>query len=352
MKAKTFIVLFVVFCLLAGVAYFSLSDRAGGDTDREFGQRPYADLPVGSIEKILVKSSDGEIHLEKTETFWAVEEKFGFPADFSAIIQTVSGLKSMKIGRSFQASENAKTRLGLHLPGEKGVKKEDIGIQVIMKNGRGEVLLDAVMGKTREITAGAGGHYILATPKQTIYLGDTKFDAVGKTALDWIEKDILDMAAEKIQSVSCFTLDDDKPVYTLRRPERKKAPELADDPAAGLDPSKIDDVFTALAPLTIEDVAGYAGGPVEDDISAAHAFDYRMFDGESYRFVPGTMGPEKKRKFVLKIVPRDGSNTHDEPDSPDSSPVMNQVLHKWVYQIPEWKFKRFIADRQALLQSK
>ncbi|MFO7962752.1 MAG: DUF4340 domain-containing protein [Desulfobacterales bacterium] len=344
MRAKTFIILLVVLCLLAAAAYFSLSDRS--ENGRGIvGEAPYASLPVKDIETIAINSSEAVTHLIKKDSLWVVEEKFNFPADFSQIMEMVSGLKTMKIGRSFEASEDAMTRLALHPPNTSG-DSENEGVQVVIKNKKGDALLDVVFGKTREMTFGAGGHYILAMPEGMVYLVDSKFDDVGKTPTDWIEKDILDVKAESIQSITCFPIDEKVSVYTLRRPEKGMPPQLTDSPSSMLNPSKIDDVFTALSPLTIEDVAGYDEDPQAADIAYAFAFEYQLFDGRRFRFVPGSGGKGEKQTFFIKIA------DHHIPDAVkgDFPFSITQILNKWVYRIPEWKFKRFIPDAQELIQ--
>jgi hypothetical protein len=350
MKAKTFIILLVVFCLLAGAAYVRLSERGQKGKNRNIGEAPYAFLPMESIDRIHIKSDEADIHLKKAKSLWVVKDKFDFPADFPAISQLVSNLKTMKIGRRFQVSDDARTRLGLHLPDEKDVDEKDKGIRVIMKNAGEEILLDAVIGKTREVTAGAGGHYIMAMPGQTVYLVDIKFEDVGKTISDWIEKDILDIQSEDIQSITCYPLGGENSLYTLTRTEKGKAPELVDAPGSKLDPSKIDDVLTALAPLTIDDVAGYVGDPIDSETTYTHAFEYKVFDGATYRFLPGSTGDGDNRKFVVKITMKSGIQTIDPEGARTPPPILHQVIHQWLYEIPEWKFKRFILDRDTLLQ--
>jgi len=350
MKAKTFTILLVVFCLLAGAAYFSLSEKDKKGRSRNAGEAPYAFLPMESINRIHIKSDEADIHFKKTRSLWVVEDKFDFPADFSAISQLVSNLKTMNVGRRFQASDDAQTRLGLHLPDAKDVDAEDKGIRVVMKDAGDEILLDAVIGKTREYTVGAGGHYMMAMPDRTVYLVDIKFEDMGKTVSDWIEKDILDIKSEGIQSVTCYPLGGEDRLYTLTRTEKGKAPELADAPGSKLDPSKLDDVLTALAPLSIDDVAGRVGDPVDSEISYTHAFEYKVFDGATFRLVPGSTQDGDNRTFVVKITMKAGTETIDPEGENTPPPIIHRVIHQWIYEIPEWKFKRFIPDRDALLQ--
>ena len=350
MKAKTFIVLLVVLCLLAGAAYFRFSDTGENKKSRQIGESPYASLSVSNIKKIHIQSDEADIHLKKSESLWVVNGKYDFPADFASITQLVSNMKAMRIGRSFQASDDALTRLGLHLPDANRKDTENKGIRVVFKDAQETVLLDAVIGKTREMTAGAGGHYILATPIKTVYLVDTKFDKVGKTVPDWIKKDILDIKAEEILSVTCYPLDTKTGIYTLKRPEKEKSPVLTDAPGSRLDASKLDDVFTALAPLTIEDVAGYAGDPVESKITYTHSYEYSLFDGVLYRLIPGSTTDENGTRFFVKITIGDRADEIASDGKEIPAPIIHRVLHKWVYEIPEWKFKRFIPDRDELLE--
>ena len=344
MKSKTFIVLLIIFCMLAAAVYFNFSQKKRTREQQGISEPLFSSLPVTEISAITLNSDAGTVNLKKNASGWVVEGKFNYLADFTLITELVNKLKTSKIGRRFVGSADAISRLGLYLPDNKEAKDEEKGIRVTIKDNKDAILADVVIGKTRELTAGAGGHYIMPTSENTIYLVDKKFYDIGKTDSDWIKKDLLDIKEEEIEKVICYPVDEKQTAYTLQRPEKGKPPELVDvAPAEDLSISKIDDVFTALAPLTIDDVADYTGDFSETGITFAHRFEYHMFNGDVFDFVPGRTDDETAKTYYLKV------NQQKEGTS-QVKDARRKLIHQWVYVIPEWKYKRFIPNKEDLLK--
>jgi hypothetical protein len=342
MKSKTFILLLIISCVLAGAVYYNFSRQNGNSKHSGGTGTLFESLPVENIAQIIIKSSEGSVTLKKDRSVWVIDKKSGYLANFSLITKLISNLTTAKIGRSFDSSPDAKARLALYTPDENNPGKDAIGIEVILKDGKGAVLADTVIGKTREITAGAGGQYIMPAGGKNIFLVDKKFDDLGKSELDWIRKNVLEVKEEEIEKVVCMPIDDDKIVYTLKRPEKGKAPELVGmAKAEELDPSRIDDLTTALDPLSINDIAGKVNDPGLPDANYTHRFTYYFYDGEVYEFIPGQATDKNLKKFFLKITPK-------EVGKDQALPRLNQ----WVYEIPDWKFGRFINAPETLLKKK
>jgi hypothetical protein len=358
MKSKTFIILFISFCVLAGVVYFNFSLTGGKARDEQMNRTLFDALPIEKISKIVVLSPDGAVKLARKKSLWAVENRFDYLADFSLITRLVSNIQAAKIGRSFGATPDAISRLGLHSPDAAGVDPGQKGIRVILKDAGDGVLVDVILGKTREMTVGAGGHYIMPVQGKKIYLVDKKFDDIGKKDADWIQKNVTDIKEQDIESVVCRPLNQQKAVYTLKRSGKEKQPVLQDMPGSPpVNPSKIDDVFTALAPLTIDDVAGQAQSDVESKIDFGFLFEYRLYNNTIYSVVPGQGKDKTKPKYYVKIQAREAQppqkpvpeSKEDRRDLKSLLSRTEQLMQNWVYEIPEWKFKRFIPKTDELL---
>ena len=346
MKSKTFIILLVIFCVLAGAVYFNFLKK-GRTSDQAGKSRLLFDaIPVTELSGISIHSNEGIVVIKKDNSVWVIEKKYNYLADFSLINQLVNNLKTAKVGRSFESSADAMSRLGLQPPEKTDVEDEDKGIRISLKNAKGDVLADVIIGKTRELTAGSGGHYIMPTKGNTIYLVDKKFEDIGKTDLDWIEKNVLDIKEDEIEKVVCYPLNEDKILYTLKRPEKGKPPLLVDmAKAAELNPSKVDDVMTALEPLSIDDIAGYPDESVESGISYTHRFEYTLYNGDVYNFIPGRAEDENTKKYYLKIALKKEGN-------PEIKTSIRHRINQWVYEIPEWKYGRFIDNSDDLMKRK
>ena len=126
-----------------------------------------------------------------------------------------------------------------------------------------------------------------------------------------------------------------------------KLPELVDvapAPADALSPSKVDDVITALDPLTIDDVAGYSNDPLESEIAFSFRFEYYMFNGDVFNFIPGRAKDENTKKYYLKVSQKKEGTSQVIDNT-------RKLIHQWIYEIPEWKYKRFIQNQKDLLKT-
>ena len=98
-----------------------------------------------------------------------------------------------------------------------------------------------------------------------------------------------------------------------------------------------------MAPLSIEDVAGFPNDAVESGIAFAFRFEYHLFNGDVYDFIPGRAKDENTKKYFLK------ARLKNEGKAEIVSNTRN-LINQWVYEIPEWKYGRFIDNPDDLLQ--
>ena len=353
MRSKTFLMLLIIFLILLSIFYFIFSYK-----NKHSGEKQtrvlFDSLPVEKVSKIYIISNEGKITLKEEKSLWTVEERFNYTADFSLIMDLVNKIKTMKAGRSFNSSNDSMSRLGLRNPEEKNINDQEKGIRVIISDNYDKMLADIVFGKTRELTAGAGGHYIMPFNSQTIYLIDKKFDEMGKKPEDWIQKNIINIDEKDIKKVVCFTSENSKQVYSLDRPDKDSSPIMPGMPGVKtLIDSKIDDVFTALSPLSIENVAADIDSFDKSSIDAPFIFEYHLYNGIIYNITPGNPKDPGKKKYyayVKAIKSPEVKTVADDAGSKNAQEVekINKSIEHWLFEIPDWKFKRFYGNQEDL----
>lgn len=375
MKLKTIVILLIVFGILASVSYLVVSRQESKNRNSEMGEKLFSNLPVDKISSITIQSTHGNVILKNTSSIWVVENKLNYFADFSLITQFVYQLTSSKIGRSFEASPESILRLGLISPEEKEAKDEQKGIQVTIADDEGTVLEDFIIGKSRRMTVGSGGHYIMLLKTSTIYLVDKLFDDLKKTPKEWIKKDLIDINEKDVEKITCYS-SEQKPLYTLIRLEKDADLTFVDIPEdQKLDTAIIDDILTTLSPLSIEDVVGRSDDNNLLTVDYTLPFEYRLFNGTVYRVTPGkspvkSKGPNEKdtnqkdsnkSKYYIRVkvdqnatIAKTGDDELSslEDHAPINRDSMNQTIGNWVYEIPEWKFERFITNPENLFEKK
>jgi len=388
MKSKTFIVLLVVCAVLGGITYWQFNKENGGAArDAAMGEELLGDLSVNDIAAVRVIGPENSAALKK-ETVWEVENRFGYPADFSRITDLVKKLRSVTVGRSFKANDDARSRLALHPPDKDGVDDEARGTRVVLENADGKALADVLVGNPREADAGTGGHYLMLPPGDTIYLVDKSFSRLETEPREWLVKELVDAASADVREVKYRAADGGEPVYTLTRPGKGQDPAFQDRPDGFVDreikKSEINALFGALSGFQIENVADPADKPAEDAFD--QVFDYRLFDGTGYTVTLGGAVPDAEDLYYVKVragyaaPPEEATEAEKTPEEADGDDPearkkaaeakkkaaeerrqkqaelkekaleLDERLRSWTYIVPEWRYNKFKTDVEALFE--
>lgn len=381
MKGKTFLVLLVVAGILVALTFLRFSDdRQAGDAN--LGKKLFPDLPVNQVASITITDATSSVTLTKGDKTWQVRERSGYPADFGELRDAVVKLSRLKIGRSFTGTTESLARLSLLAPTAKEEKGK--GTQMILKDSSDAVLTDVILGQTRQSDGGgSGGQYLKKSDEETVFLVDASFRFLKTEPAEWLQDEILNIKADAIASVTCYTDDQTEPVYTLSRLEKGKKPQMAPIPSGRtVDSAKIDQVFDALAPLTLDDVAPADDHPQAGD-TVTRRLVYRLYDGRQITLFPES---DEKDQYWLKITAEnvvaeatdtdtdaDASTTSDASDAKDQddatgadvdedkkeadAPVVktaeeiNADVHPWVFSVKKWQFDSFITQPDELLET-
>lgn len=374
MKGKTFLILLVVAVVLGALAFLRFGEQ-DKPADTRMGQKLFADLPVNQISSVTIASPDGSVTLVRGEKLWQVKDRHGYPADFGELREMVVKLSRLKIGRAFTGSGDSLARLSLLTPSN--TEEKGRGIRMTLKNESDKVLADVILGEVRKTEdGGSGGQYLKKTDNDTVYLVDGSFRFLKTKPTDWLQDNVLDIKGDDIQSVICHAGDDSKPVYTLARSEKGRLPELSPLPAGRtIDSAKVDQVFDALAPLTLDDVT-----PADKDTltDVTTRLVYRLYDGRQITILPTSEGEENYRVRVVaeeiepaieaaddKATEAVDKGKQTETESAEATPAekkedapviktaqqINDELGPWVFSIKKWQFDSFITNPETFLEA-
>ncbi len=376
MKSKTLIILIVICCLLAGAAYMMLNKGSVEPYD-EMGESLFPGLPVNDIAGITIQGTEGNVNLKKGETVWVVENKFNYPADFAKITELAKKIKDTKIERSFKAEKDTISRLGLNVPDKADTPADEKGTRIILENKDKKVLQDIIFGKTKESASGTGGNYLMLAKESAIYVVDNNFKYLDKNPSEWINKDLFSVNAGDVERVICVDPKSDKPVFTMKRPEKNKEPEFADLPQGKkIKTSKVNSLFGAISSFQIEDVADPAKDTKTMGFDGKY-LEFHLFDGTVYKVFPGSSvenddtkhymkaeaayikpevkEPEKKAetdagKGDKKAEAAAPAKPDEKQKSPDELAADAKKLSTWVYVISKWRYDNFVTDSVQLFE--
>jgi hypothetical protein len=350
MKPKTVIVLLCICAALGAAAIFITRPQPAEDSSAVLGKKLLPDLPIQEISAITLTGPDEEVRLKLTDDTWTVASRFDFPADFAKITRLVQQLRDMKIGRAFEADAEITERLALTPPGTEGASPDGVATRISLQDAQGSPLVDLLLGKTSPNT---DTQYVLPVNEKQVYLVDQSFQFLGKTAAEWLDSRLLDIAAEKIHEVTGRDPKTGKVRYTLRRPAEGQGAQLMAVPdGRQVRQAKVDEVLQALSGLEIDDVADpKASAPAAGDL----LLEYRLFDGSTYTLTIGPALPEDPEAHYLRLQavfqgPAAEGENAPPTDRAAEIAAFNQRFGAWTYIIPQWRRDSFAADLQSFLE--
>ncbi|QTA84317.1 DUF4340 domain-containing protein [Desulfonema magnum] len=374
MKLKTFVILLVVCCALGGVAYFTMYQKETENKQVKMGEKLFPDFPVNDVAAITIKSHEDSVALKKGEPVWVVENRFNYPADFSKITDIVKKLKDSKLGRSFKADDEKRSRLALYGPEKEDMPEDQRGTRLTLEDKKKKILADIILGNPRE----GGGHYVMHANADDVYMVDQIFSFLDKKPDEWLDKELTEAKSNDVEKVVCTDPKSEKVIYTLKRPEKGKDPEFANLPEGKkLKKSKANSLFGAIGSFRIEDVADPAKEAGETGLDNALCFEYHMFDGTVYKVYPGTALNNDNDKFYLKMSAayvakekkeeekKQGEEEKAVADEETSKPEeteknevelsaeaekLNKRISPWIYIVSKWRHDNFVADPEEFFE--
>lgn len=380
MKGKTFFILLVAAGVLAAFAFLRFGDQ-NQTRDTTMGKTLFTDLPLNQVASIAIADATHRVTLVKGDESWQVQERSGYPADFGELRDVVVKLSRLKIGRSFTGSAESLSRLSLLMPSAEASTGR--GTQITLRDAADKILADVILGQERQTDdGGSGGQYLKKIDGDTVFLVDGTFRFLKTDPADWLQDEILDIKADSVATVTCYAAGDTDPVFTLTRLEKGKAPQLSPVPSGRrVDSAKIDQVFDAMSPLTLDDVVSADKHPKNDDADTRRLV-YELYDGRRIFLFPESDDAERYwvRVAAEEITGQtanadvsDATATEDEPakaeqkDSADANvpekqgaqdapavktaQAINAELGPWVFLIKKWQFDSLITQTDALLET-
>jgi len=369
MKFRSFIILLAICCGLAAVTYVVLVPTKETSRQSMLGQKPFESLAVNDIAAITITAPGSEIVLKKQASGWTVANRFNYPANFSNIADFAKKINRLTIGRNFKATPETISRLALHPPERKDIQKSRKGVRVLLADKNNNSLLDLIIGKSRESSAGTGGQYVMPSKTSMVYLVDGDFRYLEKEASEWLDSALFDIKAEDIEKVIAHTPGRKTPLYTLKRPSKDKAPVFVSPPEnKTVTSSKIDEVFEALWSMEINDISDPLKTSRQTGFEILPHFEYHLFDGTVYRIYPGNAVNQDEKQFYLKVDVSYQKPKPEPADDQSSSPEEEAARQKketelqaeikrlsgrispWTYIVSKWKIERFVNDPEEFFE--
>jgi hypothetical protein len=360
MRGRNLVILCVVTAVLIAAAVFAARSRApGGLAPRELLFSELA-TRVNDVAEIRVVGKGRKVTLVRAGEHWTIREADNYPALFEKVRQIAVGLSQLRLIDRKTANPEYYVRLGVEDPG--GDASNSMLLTLV--DGNGAKLAELIVGRTRTSAApgGESGLYVRFPDETTALLVEGRLD-VTPNAFDWFDRDLFDIAGERIRLVEVTHADGER--LRVERGVRGAEIALIDLPAGRelKSPVVVSRMGTILEGMFADGVR--AADKVQFPADAAHA-RILTFDGLTAEVTAARVDGTALAKFTFsydslaagETAPAagepaaDGAEAPPKPDVPAEVAALNARTAGWCFEIPDYRFELFTRRVEDLLQDK
>lgn len=380
MNRKQLLILIVVGVIVGaiGIAVKNKQRSAYVATDTTSGQKVLPNFPLNEVAQLRVKQAAGEVNLVRTNETWLVQERWGYPANFSEVSTLLRKIWELKPMEGVQVGPSQFARLELVQPSEGG--STNTGTLIEFKDSKGGAMKGLLLGKkhTRnsgeESPFGGGGsfpvgRYVMVPDAQPkVWLVSETFNEVEPKPENWLDKEFFKV--EKTKSVS-VTYPEETNSWTLAR-ETETGEWKLQNPAESeqLDTSKASSLNYALNSPSFNDIAAPDLKPEDTGLDKPIVAKLETFDGFVYTLNVSSKTNAENLYLKVNVAGNFATERTAVPDEkPEDKAKLDQEFKdaltkkqeklkneqrfaNWTYLVSKWTVDSLLKPRKDLLADK
>ncbi len=153
---------------------------------------------VNNVAKIEIRNAKSEFSMTLKGDNWGLDQKDGYRVEFQKVKAAIVNLSNFKLIEKKTADAARYERLELNDPSDEKAKSR----KVVLKDAKGSVLADVVIGKRNPNLFGTGGAgtYIRRAEEKATWLARGQVE-LGEEANNWMARQIVNYGQEKVRKV-------------------------------------------------------------------------------------------------------------------------------------------------------
>jgi hypothetical protein len=370
MRGRQLIILCVVTAALIAAAVIAARWRAPEGLAPKQLLFPDLAARINDVAEIRIVGKGRHVTLARDGQRWTIREADHYPALFEKVREVAVSLAGLRLIDRKTGNPDYYVRLGVEYPGGTAANS----MLLTLLDASGGKLAELIVGRSRMSAAPGGepGLYVRFPEETTALLVEGRLN-VTSNAFDWFERDLFDIAGERIRLVEITHGDGER--LRVERSARGGELALVDLPAGRelQSPVVLNRMATVLEGMFADGVR--AAGSVQFPADAARAkiltFDglvaetvaaridgtaYATFSfrydtlaaGETAPAVKVETAPEQAAASGGSGSPApEGAETAAKPDVPAEVAALNARTEGWRFEIPDYRFElltRRVAD--------
>jgi hypothetical protein len=221
----------VLSVVLAGLTFVANNQWTGGPV-RGARLMPMLENAIGQVHEVTIKQGETTVALERKGGSWALKSRDGYPADIAKVRSLLVALGQAELVEPKTSKADKYPLLELEDPAGKGAKSR----HVLLTDAKGNLIAEAVLGKTRSDGFGVGkatGTYVRRPGTPQTWLANVEIN-VPLGIKDWAKTSVLALDATKIDRVT-IEIAGEQPLRIARAPAASKEAKDKDAKADGKD---------------------------------------------------------------------------------------------------------------------
>ena len=275
MKPRSFLALAGLTVLAVIAAILSVVDQPALTTLSKGDENAFEVLTerVNDAAELVVQSNEATFSIVRTRTGWGMKDRAKYPVHFDKVKTALVGLSELKLLEAKTSDPARYKRLEVEEPDA----KETQSVRFEIKDGGGKSMASGIVGKLNPnlFGEGGGGTYLRRGKEEQSWLAAGEV-TLGKTRNDWLVRDIVDIAAEKVRRAVIRQPDGAEIVITQEKPDsREYKLEGVPEGRKLKDSGEAKNLAGGLWRLTFEDVkpAADVKFPEKPNVSVYETFD-------------------------------------------------------------------------------
>jgi hypothetical protein len=367
MKGKQIIILLVLVAIIGAIGFVvqKRSQSEWAQSAAPAGAK-VLDFPINDVARVVIRGTNGQVNLAKTNDVWVVEEKADYPANFERTSRLLRQLWELHPVQELNVGQSQFSRLELVEPGQ----SDKPGTVVELKDKDGKTLGKLIAGK-QNVRKSEGprqfpmpvGRYVLAPQTGKVALVSQTIDVNAKPE-SWLKRDFIKI--ENPESIALAGQTAPKH-WTLARSDTQADWKLA-DAKKNEKPNKVtvSSFSNVLASPRFNDVLPPDAKLDEHGLDKPEVLTVRTFDRFTYTFKIGklssenypvavsvTADPLKERTAAPDEKPEEKAKLDEDFKNRlkqlEDKAASEKEYEKRIYLVPKFAFDPLLKDRADLL---
>lgn len=339
----------------------------------------FPELPVKEIREVVIREGKNTVTLAVVGDKWVVKERDGYAAAYDKISRAVAFIADMKLLSKRDVGKSVLGEVNLIAPGDGA--PETTGLQVELKNEKGEVIESFIAGKTVESTGGASsGNFMgggaqqrwVRSPKDkdTSWLTGESFFDLQADPKEWLDKSFIDV--QEIKSVEITHPNAADSWAAARKDLQNPFMLQAAKEGEELDTAKADGLNRALSGVVFNDVltkeqstADFLKGATKVKVQTFKGFTYEATllekkegdaDAKYYVSVKVSGDFPKDRQPAADEKPEDKKKLDDEfaaaRKASEEKLAREKTYEGKIYEVSSYGVSDLLKKRSEVLREK